>query len=422
MVRARAARSAAGKLACNVSSTSTAAPADTGNLRVLAVTLAIQALVSMAVLVVPAMGPAVAQALGVSPTLIGAYIGIVYLGAMLASLLSAPLVLRFGALRTSQGALLACALGLALPAAWPTLAGAILGAVFIGLGYGPVTPASSHLLAKSTPAHRASFVFSVKQTGVPLGGVLAGAVVPWLASSAGARPALWAVALACVACAALAQPFRALLDADRDPLQPLRMGSLAAGLQLVASHRALVRLAALSFVFSIVQLSLSSYLVTFLTTTLGYSLVAAGAALSFAQGGGVVGRIAWGYVSDRWFGPDRTLAVLALAMALCSGGTALLQADVPQPVTLALLVAFGASAIGWNGVYLAEVARRAPAGMAGAATGGTLAVTFFGVVLGPVLFGALSGAMGSYRAGFLALVLPTLACGSVLLRQALRRA
>jgi predicted MFS family arabinose efflux permease len=325
-------------------------------------------------------------------------------------------------LRTSQGALVACALGLALPAAWPTLPGAIAGAVYIGLGYGPVTPASSHLLARTTPAHRASFVFSVKQTGVPLGGVMAGAIVPLLASAAGARPALLAVAVACVLCAVAAQPFCTLLDADRDPEQPLRMGSMAGGLRLVFSHPALTRLAAMSFVFSIVQLSLSSYLVTFLNTTLRYSLVAAGGALSAAQAGGVVGRIAWGYVADRWLGADRTLALLALLMSLCAIGTALLQADMPQAFTLVLLVAFGASAIGWNGVYLAEVARRAPPGMAGAATGGTLALTFFGVVLGPVLFGALSAAVGSYRAGFLALVVPTLACGWVLLRQSLRKA
>ena len=405
-----------------MSTTTTAAPADSGTWRVLAITLAIQALVSMGVLVVPAMGPAVAHALGVSPTLIGAYIGIVYLGAMVASLVSAPLVLRYGALRTSQGALVACALGMAVPAAWPTLPGAVVGAMLTGLGYGPITPASSHLLARTTPAHRASFVFSVKQTGVPLGGVMAGAIVPLLALSAGARPALLAVGAACLLCAAMAQPFRATLDSDRDGKQPLRMGSFAGGLRLVAQHPVLVRLAALSFVFSIVQLSLSSYLVTFLTTSLGYSLVAAGAALSMAQAGGVVGRILWGYVADRWLGADRTLALLALAMALCSAGTALLQASVPHALTLVLLVAFGASAIGWNGVYLAEVARRAPPGMAGAATGGTLAVTFFGVVLGPVLFGALSGAAGSYRAGFLALVLPTLACGWLLVRLSRRKA
>ncbi|MGZ5847219.1 MAG: MFS transporter [Ramlibacter sp.] len=382
----------------------------------LGVTLAIQALVSMGVLVVPAMGPAVALALGVSPTLVGAYIGIVYLGAMVASLVSAPLVLRYGALRTSQGALVACACGLALPAAWPTLPGAVVGALLTGFGYGPITPASSHLLARTTPAHRASFVFSLKQTGVPLGGVMAGAIVPLLALAAGPRPALLAVAAACLACAVAAQPLRNQLDADRDPSQPLRMGSLAGGLHLVASQPTLARLAAMSFVFSIVQLSLSTYLVTFLSTALGYTLLAAGAALSAAQAGGVVGRVLWGFVADRWLGAYRMLAVLALAMAMCAAATAALQAGVPQALTLALLVTFGASAIGWNGVYLAEVARRAPPGMAAVATAGTLAVTFFGVVLGPVLFGALSGAMGSYRAGFLALVVPTLACGWVLLR------
>jgi MFS family permease len=66
-------------------------------------------------------------------------------------------------------------------------------------------------------------------------------------------------------------------------------------------------------------------------------------------------------------------------------------------------VSFGASAIGWNGVYLAEVARRAPEGMASMATGGTLAFTFLGVVIGPPIFGALSTWFGTYRAGFMGL-------------------
>jgi predicted MFS family arabinose efflux permease len=387
---------------------------------VLLVTLAIQALVSMAVLAVPAMGPAVAQALGVSPALLGAYIGLVYLGAMVASLVAAPLVLRFGALRTSQGSLIACAVGLALPALWPSLPFAVAGALLTGLGYGPVTPASSHLLARTTPLHRASLVFSLKQTGVPLGGVLAGVVVPPLVLAAGARWALLAVTAACVLCALVAQPFRAALDGDRDPRQPLRMGSMTGGLQLVASEPALTRLAVMSFVFSIVQLSLSTYLVTFLTTALGYSLVAAGVVLSAAQAGGVAGRIAWGWVADRWLDPYRMLAFLAVAMAVCAAGAAALQPGMPATLTLVLLVAFGASAIGWNGVYLAEVARQAPPGQAGLATGGTLAVTFFGVVLGPVVFGGVSSAFGSYRAGFAALVIPTAACAWVLWRVATR--
>ncbi|WP_255440737.1 MFS transporter [Caenimonas sedimenti] len=397
-----------------------AATPPAGNWSVLLVTLAIQALVSMAVLAVPAMGPAFAQAMGAPPALLGAYIGVVYLGAMAASLAAAPLVLRFGALRTSQAALVLCALGMALPALWPSLPAAAVGAFLTGLGYGPVTPASSHLLARTTPPHRASLVFSIKQTGVPLGGVLAGVFVPGLALAGGAPSALLTVAGAALACALVAQPFRAALDGDRDPGQPLRMGSVTRGLRLVAAEPALKRLALVSFVFSIAQMSFSTYLVTYLTASLGYTLVAAGVLLSAAQAGGVAGRIAWGWVADRWLGAYRMLAWLAGAMALCAAGTAVLQAGAPQALTVFLLMAFGASAIGWNGVYLAEVARCSPPGQASAATGGTLAVTFFGVVLGPMLFGVVSGAFDSYRAGFAALALPTAACAWVLWRVAAR--
>ena len=50
---------------------------------------------------------------------------------------------------------------------------------------------------------------------------------------------------------------------------------------------------------------------------------------------------------------------------------------------LAVIGLFGASAVGWDGVYLAEVARQAPPSQASVVTGGTLFITFRGVVLGP---------------------------------------
>lgn len=383
--------------------------ARTANWLVLLVTLAIQAMVSMAVLAIPAVAPAMAQSLGVSATLTGGYVALVYVGAILASLMAGQCVARWGAIRVSQYGLLLCAAGLGL-SVLPSLAAVAAGALLIGMGYGPITPASSHLLAATTPAHRAALVFSIKQTGVPLGGMLAGAIMPTLVLAGGIRWGLLEVAAACIACAALAQPLRREHDADRQPGTRLAMRSLAGPLRLVLGDPALKRLAALSFVFSAVQLCLATYLVTHLHTGLGYSLVAAGLALSVAQGGGVLGRVLWGWVADRFLGARRTLMLLAALMALCTAATALLQPSAPLPLVLALLAAFGASATGWNGVYLAEVARLAPPGMAGTATGGSLSVTFFGVVLGPALFGAVSGLFGSYSAGYLALAVPTALC------------
>ncbi|MCC2673194.1 MAG: putative transporter [Ramlibacter sp.] len=382
----------------------------------LAITLAIQAMVAMALLTLPSMAPRVAASVGISATYIGLYIAVAYIGAMGASLASGALVARYGSIRVSQIGLLLCALGLALCAV-PIVPVMALGALVVGLGYGPVTPASSHLLARTTPAHRMSLVFSVKQTGVPLGGALAGAIVPGLELLAGWQQALLAVAAANLLCAAIAQSLRTEFDADRDPTRLVRIGNFLEPVRMVLAHPALRMLASCSFVFSIAQLSLTTYLVTYLTDNLAYGLVAAGFMLSASQVGAVVGRVFWGYVADRWFGARRMLALLAMLMALSSVATALLQPALPAVVVLAVLVVFGASAIGWNGVYLAEVARQAPAGMAGLATGGTLAITFLGVVLGPPLFGAVSGLFGSYQAGFAALAVPLGVIAFVLMRR-----
>ncbi|WP_300557788.1 MFS transporter [Limnohabitans sp. Rim8] len=379
----------------------------------LLLTLVIQAMVAMALLTLPVIAPVVAQNLQVSPALVGLYVSVTYAGAMVATLMGGATVARMGAIRVSQWGLVLCALGLALCAV-PWLPAMVVGAVFIGLGYGPITPASSHLLARTTPKAQMSLVFSIKQTGVPLGSMLAGAIVPPLALLIDWQLSMLVVAALCLACALVSQSLRADLDSDRQADLHIRWGSLIDPIRMVLAHRALLTMASCSFMFSMVQLSLTTYLVTFLHDDLSYGLVAAGLALSVTQLGGIGGRVAWGYVADRWLGARAMLLLLASMMAVCALGSAFLTTDTPHGVVIAILVCFGASAIGWNGVYLAEVARRAPPGMASMATGGTLAFTFLGVVLGPPMFGALSGLFGTYRAGFVGLMVMASVSGTVL--------
>lgn len=392
--------------------THTSTPPDqarTGGWTELLVTLAIQAIASMAVLSPPVVAPVIAAALGISPVYAGIYIGVVYIGAMTGSLAAGGTVQRWGAVRVSQGGLVLCGLGLAMfCSGWlPLMA---LGALVMGLGYGPITPASSHLLARSTPAHRMSLTFSIKQTGVPLGGILAGAIVPGLMFVVGWRWGIAAVASACVACAVLAQPLRARLDAQRDASSALGLGRLAEPARMVSGHANLRALAICSFFLSASQLCLTTYAVVYLHTELGFGLIAAGLALSVSQMAGVIGRVVWGHIADGGFGALRTLALLALVIVFCCVGTALLTPATPLAVVLILLTAFGATAIGWNGVFLVEVARQAPPGFASLATGGVSAFTFFGVVVGPPIFALLASTAGTYRAGYLALALPMAWC------------
>ncbi len=379
----------------------------------LLLTLVIQAMVAMALLTLPVMAPVVAEAMQVSPALVGLYVSVTYAGAMVSTLMGGATVARLGAIRVSQWGLLLCALGLLLCAV-PWFPAMVLGAVLIGLGYGPITPASSHLLARTTPKDRMSLVFSLKQTGVPLGSMFAGAIVPPLLLVMNWQASLVAVAVVCVLCAWLSQALRTELDSDRQPDAVVHWRSLIQPIRLVLAHRPLFTMASCSFMFSMVQLSLTTYLVTFLHDDLSYGLVAAGLALSATQIGGIGGRIAWGYLADRWLGARPMLLLLASMMALGALASAFLTTDTPHGVVVGILVTFGASAIGWNGVYLAEVARRAPPGMASMATGGTLAFTFLGVVVGPPMFGALSGMFGTYRAGFVGLMVMASLSGAVL--------
>jgi MFS family permease len=380
----------------------------------LATTLMVQALVSMASVAMPVLAPVAAPAIGVSAAYVGIFVALVYAGAMISSVLSGGFVARFGPIRVSQACLVLCAAGLALiaTAILPLVA---IGAVIIGTGYGPVTPASSHILAKSTPPHLRSFTFSLKQTGVPLGGAMAGALLPALVLASGWHQAALAVAGASVLLAFLAQPIRAGLDRDREAAVSISMQSVTRPLAMVLAHPRLRELAVVSFIFAAMQLCLMSFLVSYLTENLNVTLVTAGIALSVANVAGIACRILWGIVADRWVRPRTLLGALGLVMAAACAATAAFSSAWPPAAILAVCAVFGGTAIGWNGIYLAEVARLAPPGQAATATGGTLFFTFFGVLFGPPLFGAMLALSNSYGVAYAAISLAPFVCGLALL-------
>lgn len=388
-----------------------------GSLKALVITLLIQALVSAAVLGPTVIAPAITSVMGLPGSSVGIYIAIVYVGAICSTLYSGTLISRWGPIRASQAGLIWCAAGLALIATG-IVGLAVIGAVLVGLGYGPITPASSHILIRTTPPKRLSTMFSIKQTGVPLGGVIVGLLVPPQELAFGWNWAILSVSAGCFLMMLIGQFVRSEFDSGRAQHVAQSFATEVLGpVRLVASHPGLRIMAGCSFIFSGVQLALAAYIPTYLNLDLRWSLLAAGFAVSAAQIAGMAGRIFWGVVADRGLGAHRTLAMLTILMALACIGTAMLTADTGKFLVFAVLIIFGASAIGWNGVYLAEVARVAPPGKAGMSTGGTLAFTFLGVVFWPPIFGQIAEMTGSYRTSYVALCVPLLLCLAFFLRR-----
>lgn len=372
----------------------------------LVATFAIQIYTSFAGTATAVLAPELARELDITPKWIGVFIGLVYAGAMLASLVCGTFIRRQGAIRVSQACVLICAAGIGAMAVMPAqaLVVAAVAAVVIGVGYGAITPASSHVLAKTTPAHRMSLVFSIKQTGVPVGVALGGLILPGLALAFGWRATFAGVAICGLLVTASAQRIRDTLDADRQPRLPFTFAGISEPLAIVLRVPALRRLAMLSFAYSAVQVSLTSFLVVYLTEILHWTLISAGLTLTLTTLGGVVGRIGWGACADRTKAPGKVLALIGAIAAVCALILVFAQPGWPVAPIAIVSTVFGATAMGWNGVELAEVARHAPLGKAGAVTGAASFITFFGVVVGPPAFAVIAGTAGGYPAAFVLLI------------------
>lgn len=378
---------------------------------VLAETVVVQALGTVSVLILSALAPAVAQALNVPTVFIGYQITVIYIGGIVSSLYAGGLVARYGGCRTGQVAMLLAAIGCLLMSV-PNLPAIIAGSSIIGLSYGLINPASSDLLARYTPAHRRNLIFSIKQAGVPLGGIMAGLLGPWLALSFGWHAALWCVSAVCFVAMAAAQITRAEMDGQRTKQHG--SGPSAAALMLLLRTPAQRWLAFASFCFSAVQLSIVAFLVALLVEEKSFDLASAGLVLAAVQLSGAFGRIFWGAIADALRNGLNVLILLAVTMTLLAAAVAMVT-SMPISVLVVLLVLLGLSANSWNGVYLSEVARLSPASSIGATTGASMIFTFTGVAVGPSLFSRLHGLFGTYQRSYILITLFAMAAAGFVL-------
>jgi MFS family permease len=387
-------------------SAGTAGGARFGWLIPMVATMMVQAVLAVNLFALPVVAPQVAADVGIDPSWIGVYSAIVFGCAVFSSLVAGAPVRRWGAVRTGQLCLvLGGGAALAASGSLPLM---LMAAIALGLAFGPETPAASHLLARVTTSRNRPLVFSVKQAGLQFGGIGAGLLLPWLLASFGWKAVLIGGGALSLVAALILEPLHRTYDTDRDPRAPLRIGALRQALQIVAKTRALRELALAGFCFSALQQCLNTFLVVHLVRNLNLPLAVAGAALAAAQIAGVASRVGVGVLADRLLSTRSLLVALGAIMTLAALGLVTARAGWPQPAIFALCALFGLSATGWQGIYLAEVARLAPPNCASEATGGIVAAAYGGLVFGPLTFGIMVGSGLHYAAGYFAMAMLSL--------------
>lgn len=379
--------------------------------------LAVLTTSSMAVTVVAVLAPEAAPAIGVDATRIGVYTAIVYVFATLSGAITGPMVDRFGAIRVCQATMGLAALAM-LSLSRGTLAWAGISAIVLGCAYGPFNPASAHVLWRlSTPRWR-PLIFSIKQTGVPLGGALTGALIPAIVLWSDWQSATLVVGGVALVMMVLLQGLRRSMDADaRGPLR-LNPGHLIAPVRLALVEPRLRGYTLAACAYAGCQLSVMSFMVVFLTRTVGMSLVLAGTVFACVQVGGFAGRLIWGGIASRSGAPRTVLVTIGLITALCLAVTPFMDGSWPLAAVFTLAALLGATSLGWNGVLLSEVATHAPEGLAVDATAGMQVVMFGGITVFPPLFGYLVMRTDSFTGAFLATAVLGLAGAALAARTA----
>ncbi len=353
--------------------------------------------------------------LGVKSTSIGIYTAVIYVTGMLSGLIAGSFLTRYGVIRTCQVALFVGVLGLGLASALPFWPVAIGAAVLVGIGTGPLNPAGSRILARHTPPQWQPFVFSVKQTGTPLGGMLAGLLLPPLMMLYDWRIAVVAICAIPLITLFGLQLIRSDLDDDRDPAIRISFAGILTSLRLILTSKPLVTLATAGYLYTFAQMSILSFMVIYLQEANGLSAEFAGGIFAIIHGSAIPARIVWGAVAGRFLSSWVLLGLLGVVM---SGSILAMSLFVPTwPFWLTALIAImlGASTNGVLGLLLSEFARLAPEDKVGETVGGAQFFLFFGIVSGPPIFGAMIEFGGGYSNAFYLIATTTLAAGCVLL-------
>jgi muconate cycloisomerase len=398
-------------MTADVSAVPGAAALVTYRWRILIAALLVQVTISIVTLGLPAVAPFAMHDLNLSTAEVGLFATVLNVGTMVALLPAGWAVDVLGERRVLVVGGIATGVVGALASVMPGLALLLPVLIIVGLAAATPTPAGSTAIMSAFALKDRGFVISVRQTGVPVGGALAALILPPVAIAFGWRHALLSAAALAVAGAVIAWLLVRRVPAHRNSTIRQPRGSTRA---VISRDATLIGLASVFLTSG--QYILSTYIALYLLRDFHVPLSVGSLFLVTLNLGGLFGRLLWGTVSDRGYGPrrKRTLTIVSLIGAVGFLVLAAMPAAAPRAALVVLVLALGATVIGWNGVWVTLLSEIAPPDMRGRTVAFGLTLAQVGIFTGPFLFGLLAESTHSYRFP-LAVVAGTLVLPGVLL-------
>jgi MFS family permease len=337
----------------------------------------------------PVLAPALRDVHSLSLLQIGVVLDSLWIGTLLTLLPWGLLADRVGERLVLAAGLGLCGIALIAAGSAQGFESLILLVGLAGAAGASVNAASGRAVMQWFPASERGFALGVRQTAIPLGGLISALVLPSLAL----RPAFIFLAVLCFAGGvfgvAVIREWKGA--ADEDALEPR---TIAATLR---DHRLWLLCLASDF-YLVAQLAVIGFLVLFLHDERGLSDGAAAGVLAGVQVVAAVMRIGGGRWSDRVGSRIEPLRLVGIGSAVTLAVAAALL-SAPLVVLVPAFIAAGGLAMAWNGLSFTAAAEIAGRSRAGAALGMQQSALAAAGAIVPPAFAAVVAA-SSWRVGF----------------------
>ncbi len=345
-----------------------------------------------------AMAPFIREELSLTSAQFGLFVSAYYGAQTISAFPAGGFVDRIGVGRSLVLSMLILSAGAVSLSYAHTLTMALASMAIMGLGYALVNPASARGVLNWFRYERRATAMGVKQTGVPVGGVLAAGcgilatVIDW-------RMVLLIVAgitIANIICCLPLLKIPSKAKTSGRSLLPLK--EVAA----VLKDRNITLFGFINTFLQIGQANFFAYLTLFMRDVAAASQPLASACLGVAQVTSAIGRVGWGVVCDQFFQGRRAQLVVLITLV---AGLGLIAMTLISPTT-AVVLGIGLSAIlgitiaAYAALTLTIGAETVEPSRAGTAVGYNLMMVCLGGVLGPPLFGYALDHLGGYQAGW----------------------
>gem|GEM_PF-807014 len=261
--------------------------------------------------------------------------------------------------------------------------------LLIGMFYSVSQPGGSKVILKWFRKENRGLAMGIRQAGIPIGGALAGVLIPFLTVQYNMTYAINSIACICIIGGLLFFMFYKEPYVQEEARKGHNNISFWMELKVVICKKELYPIYITGICMISLQMVLVGHFMKFLAGEQSITFIVAGTVFSVMFFSGMIGRIALATISDVLYKGNRRIP---LFIAVCASiGLMLLLVMNIHTITSGVL--YGVSAllgffsIGWFSLFIAEVAELASEESVGITVSVALTLNQIAIIVAPVLFG-----------------------------------